>query len=360
MNDISDPWVLPDATPVLPSTQADLEGSASPMSLAHVERITDITPLGARPGPDADMVVPDSLQATLFDSPDSDAAPRHLYAVLDASRISGLAALLETSGLEYRCLFKGDAEQELQDVAPWLVRLEVGSSLTRQLFARHPSGKVSPLFLWDANPGLLFRASASLTEVWRHLRRFTRVRDETGAWFYFRFWEPEVAALYFPALRSDMGQAQHWLRGPNDCPIEVISCRARLSDAVVVSAGLALPMGRPNTQFSIGPLERDVFRRVALGKFERDLDAHLYDALPAWGREADANKRLVHLRPHIRDAKSAGLGVEQATADYCEAALRMGCSPAQDPVTARILQKDQHPVDAARAVLAHARSLGAV
>lgn len=353
MNELSDPWALPGnhgvptgATPVF--NQA--EGPASPV---QVDVISDITPLGPRPGPDAEHAAPAPLHPVLF-GPDA-----ALYTILDASRIANLDTILAASGLEHKCLFQGDAKDELGEVAPWLVRLEEGAALTRRLFVRHPEGKITPFHLWDAHVGIFIRAEASLDEVWRHFRRFTRVPDETGAWFYFRFWEPEVAALYFPSIGADLGRAQHWLRGPNECAIQIISCRPRLSDAVSVKPSAALPMGRPNAPFVIGPIERDVFHRVALGKFQRDLNDHMHAALPEWERGTEVEQRLAQLRALIREAKGAGLGVEQATVFYCEAALRMGRSPMHDPITARILQKDQHPVDAARALLAHAQSLTA-
>lgn len=32
----------------------------------------------------------------------------------------------------------------------------------------------------------------SLDDMWRHFRKFTRIQDEDGKWFYFRFWENPV------------------------------------------------------------------------------------------------------------------------------------------------------------------------
>lgn len=357
MNEFSDPWALPN-DPGKSSAMTSTEGQYDQVSQAiHIERISEITALASGVGSEPNQRVPEQLKVWLFGETRSESMV--LYAVLDASRIANLETMLDAFGLEYRCLFKGAAKEELGEVAPWLVKLDEDSDLTRRLFVRHPKGKITPFTLWDAQSGIFFRTQATLEEMWGHLRRFTRVRDETGAWFYFRFWEPEVAALYFPSLRTHLGKLQHWLRGPNEHPIQVIVFRSRMSDAVLVSPTEALPLGHPNTSFTIEPIERDVFRRVALGKFQRDLNEHLLEVLPDWEAGTEAEKRLVQLRPLIRDAKLAGLGIEQATVNYCEAALLMGRSPSADPITAQILQKDQHPVDKAKAVLAHARSLRA-
>ena len=355
MNELLDPWTLPN-DPAKLGALTSTGGQYDQISQAvQIERISEITALSSGGDSEPDQRVPEQLKAWLLGEARSESMA--LYAVLDASRIANLETMLEASGHEYRCLFKGDAKEELGEVAPWLVKLDEDSDLTRRLFVRHPEGKITPFTLWGAQPGIFFRTKATLEEMWGHLRRFTRVPDETGAWFYFRFWEPEVAALYFPSLPTHMDKLQHWLRGPNDSPIHIIVFRSRMSDAVWVAPTEALPLGRPNTSFAIEPIERDVFRRVALGKFQRDLNDHLLEVLPAWEAGTETEKRLVQLRALIRDAKLAGLGIEQATVNYCEAALRMGRSPSADPITAQILQKDQHPVDRSKALLAHARSL---
>ncbi|MGH1454831.1 MAG: DUF4123 domain-containing protein [Paracoccaceae bacterium] len=39
------------------------------------------------------------------------------------------------------------------------------------------------------------RSERDLNQVWQHLRKFTRLRDDAGKWFYFRFWEPGLFAF---------------------------------------------------------------------------------------------------------------------------------------------------------------------
>jgi len=101
--------------------------------------------------------------------------------------------MLEASGLEHRCLFKGEAAQEMRDVAPYVVRLEEGVDFTRNLFSHDPEQEV-PWFMWDREPGIYIRSRGSLDDMWKHFRKFTKVQDEDGKWFYFRFFDP-VSAL---------------------------------------------------------------------------------------------------------------------------------------------------------------------
>ena len=95
--------------------------------------------------------------------------------------------MLEASGLEHRCLFKGSAFDELKDVAPWIVRLEEGNGFTRNLFTRSDA----PWHLWDKEVGVYLRSCQMLNDMWGHFRKFTKVQDEDAKWYYWRFWEPK-------------------------------------------------------------------------------------------------------------------------------------------------------------------------
>lgn len=46
--------------------------------------------------------------------------------------------------------------------------------------------------LWHHEPGIYARSCVTLNDMGRNFRKFTRVRDESGKWFYFRFWEADL------------------------------------------------------------------------------------------------------------------------------------------------------------------------
>ena len=150
-----------------------------------IDTIEDVDPLDLQLGVAELKTVPDALYEPLFGQPSG--APLHTYAILDAAKVQNLPELLEVSGLKHRCLFKGDAYDELKDVAPWIVQLEDGNAFTRNLFTRSDA----PWHLWDAEPGIYIRSGGTLDDMWTHFRKFTKVQDESGKWFYFRFWEPD-------------------------------------------------------------------------------------------------------------------------------------------------------------------------
>lgn len=150
----------------------------------RVEFVDEITPLDRQFGVNSPRAVPDPLIGPLFGQPDPD-RPLYTDMILDAARVQALPELLEASGLEYRCLFKGDAYEDLKDVAPWVVRLDAESRFTRNLFTRSDT----PWHLWELEPGIYLRSRETLEDIWRHFRKFTKLRDDKGKWYYWRFWE---------------------------------------------------------------------------------------------------------------------------------------------------------------------------
>lgn len=192
--DKDDPWALPHSSTA--AVQPDPEQSA-----LQVETIEGVEPLDAQIGGFPKKTVPDALYDVLFGQPDPTAAeikeagsdpaavpPMQTYAILDAAKVTNLPELLERSGLEHRCLFKGAAYDELKNVAPWIVRLEEDNAFTRNLFTRSDAH----WHLWDKEPGIYVRSRGTLDDMWRHFRRFTRVQDEKGNWAYFNFWHGYV------------------------------------------------------------------------------------------------------------------------------------------------------------------------
>ncbi|WP_299193906.1 DUF4123 domain-containing protein [uncultured Litoreibacter sp.] len=116
------------------------------------------------------------------------------FAVLDAARVPNLVEQLEQSELEHRCLFVGQAEDDLNEVAPWLVRLEPENRFTENLLTDGPNP--APWHLWGYEPGVFVQSSLSFDEVWRHLRKFTQAPDQRGQNFFVRFWDPDFILTY--------------------------------------------------------------------------------------------------------------------------------------------------------------------
>lgn len=177
--------MLPPHPSATDMTGRPLAGPAAPTVRAGLARQTvgGVAPLDAQFGADEKQTVPDRLRPVLFPGDGMST-----YAILDAAKVPNLPEMLETSGLMHRCLFTGAAREDFGRAAPWIVRLEAGAPLTRCLFSRSDA----PWHLWDAAPGIFVLSDGDLDAVSAHFRKFTRVQDADGAWFFFRFWEPSI------------------------------------------------------------------------------------------------------------------------------------------------------------------------
>ena len=125
------------------------------------------------------------------------------FAVLDAARVMHLPKLLQGSGLTHRCLFKGQAYEDLKNAGPWLVELKPENTFTRNLF----TSSDAPWHLWRSEPGIFIRSAVSFDDLYKHLRKFTMITDESGAAYYFRFWEPDWAVDLLSVLTNKQASA---------------------------------------------------------------------------------------------------------------------------------------------------------
>ncbi|MDO5606533.1 MAG: DUF4123 domain-containing protein [Paracoccus sp. (in: a-proteobacteria)] len=188
----TDLWLMPRAA--MPEA-----GSGDGPSAMDMRVIADVIPLDHQPAVLPRQSVPPALMDALFGpqpqpdaSPDGTADPAApgTYAVLDAAKIANLPEELENGGLPHLCLFRGAAQQEWGHVAPWLVALTPEARLTRRLFTDKPY-----FGLWPAAAAMFVRSDLGLDALWRHFRRFTRIRDGQQRWLFFRFWEAQSLVM---------------------------------------------------------------------------------------------------------------------------------------------------------------------
>lgn len=137
----------------------------------------------------------------------ADLNPRtEVYAVLDGARDELVHAWVQASYLENHCLYAGELPAELIVTAPWLVRLEPGNRWTTKILAR----------AWSNSWGVFLRTETTAARLRSHLRRFLRVRDESGRILLFRYYDPRVLRVYLPTCNSNelntlFGPVQTWV-----------------------------------------------------------------------------------------------------------------------------------------------------
>lgn len=176
-----------------------------------IESIEGVAPLDTQMGIWPIKTVPDALYEPLFGQPKptdeeislygsmNNVPPLKTYAILDAAKVPFMTVYLERSELPYKCVFKGNAEEEFKDAAPYIVELSDNNDFTRNLF----TAAGMPSNMWDCEPGIYIRSRASLENLWKHFRKFTKARDRNGKWYYLRYWEPAFFVDYALSLRPE-------------------------------------------------------------------------------------------------------------------------------------------------------------
>jgi hypothetical protein len=112
------------------------------------------------------------------------------FAVLDGAGIPDLLErLYATPSLEFACLYEGDIEAAVAEVAPYLVRVQPGTELADWLLAG-----------WGQCRGMFALAPAAIemSALRRHFRKLTMVYGADMQALLFRFYDPRVLRLQLP------------------------------------------------------------------------------------------------------------------------------------------------------------------
>lgn len=118
----------------------------------------------------------DSLQKQLF------SVKGNVFAVIDGAGMPDLLEVLYRFKPQFHCLYRGELQPDIAEVAPYLVQLEEGSEFTTWLLLK---GMDKPF-------GIFLSSSVDLVNVRRHLRRLLTVHTEEGKPMLFRFYDPRV------------------------------------------------------------------------------------------------------------------------------------------------------------------------
>ncbi|MCU0801862.1 MAG: DUF4123 domain-containing protein [Rhodobacteraceae bacterium] len=209
-------------------------GKGKDAKALQVVQIADVEPLGDQRGIHGKVNVPEALMEVLFAQPEptraeiaaagGDAAavpPLGTFAILDGAKIRGLGETLAGYGLEHRCLYQGEAYENLRDSAPWIVRLTTDCTFTRNLFTQG----TARWHLWDKGAGIFLRARGTVDGLARHFRKFTYPRTEDGGSLFFRFYDPTAAQVYFEGIADWPERAAQFFQPRSEnAVLAIIAC----------------------------------------------------------------------------------------------------------------------------------------
>ena len=116
------------------------------------------------------------------------------YAVLDGASIPDLLDhLYGDVRPDFACLYRGELEPDMAEVAPYLVLLTPGQPFTDWLLTEG-LGKH-----W----GIFAISPADLQATQKHFRTFLVVKDPEGNQIYFRYYDPRVFRVYLPTCKEE-------------------------------------------------------------------------------------------------------------------------------------------------------------
>jgi len=140
----------------------------------------------------AEKVTIETLQKHLFSQYDT-----NVYAVLDGASVPDLELprLLWKLKPEHVCLYRGQLEPDMAEVAPYLVKLEYDHPFTKLVLEKG----------WGNHWGVfaVTRLEAGLREMRNHFRRFLMVMNPEGKTVYFRYYDPRVLRVYLPTCNAE-------------------------------------------------------------------------------------------------------------------------------------------------------------
>ncbi len=176
--------------------------------------IDGLAPLDSQPETWPPKTVPEALQADLFGQPvptaaeiahyGADSPPLKTFLVADTPQFPDWDDLVQDLTLPHASLFSGETATQMSGVAPSLVELAEGDDFSRRLFTfldRMP--EASQAHHWHRPIGIFLRSREPFDVVRAHLRRFTKLEDEDGTWFFNRFWDTRQALVSLPFLAAE-------------------------------------------------------------------------------------------------------------------------------------------------------------
>ncbi|CAN5233924.1 hypothetical protein BH20ACI1_BH20ACI1_00460 [soil metagenome] len=114
-----------------------------------------------------------------------------IYAVLDGASVPDLPMKLYEMNPPRYCLFTGELEPDMEEVAPYLVRLYPKTPFTEWVLKE----------CWGQNWGIFIHSRQPLNGMRKHFRSLVNVYDEKGNPMMFRFYDPRVLRRFLPTCK---------------------------------------------------------------------------------------------------------------------------------------------------------------
>lgn len=118
-----------------------------------------------------------------------------VYAVIDGAAVKELRYKIWKMQPESCCLWAGELAPDMQEVAPYLIKLEKYSEFTDWLMTNG----------WGENWGIYLSTHLNFKQIRKHLRKFLVAKGANGETLLFRFYDPRVMAVFDHERFADQG-----------------------------------------------------------------------------------------------------------------------------------------------------------
>jgi hypothetical protein len=129
---------------------------------------------------------------------DKDKLIQHLFSkvarvfmVLDGAQIPELRMKIYEMKPVHYCLLSGELEPDMQEVAPYLVRILPNTPFTDWVLAE----------CWGKNWGIFAQTRETVIEMRKHFESLITVYDEQGTPMMFRYYDPRVWRQFLPTCQ---------------------------------------------------------------------------------------------------------------------------------------------------------------
>lgn len=116
-----------------------------------------------------------------------------VFAVLDGAQIPDLRMKLYEMKPVHYCLMTGELEPDMQEVAPYMVRLLPGTPFTEWLLGE----------VWGKNWGIFAQTRETVLEMRKHFSSLLTVYDENANTLMFRYYDPRVWRKFLPTCQPE-------------------------------------------------------------------------------------------------------------------------------------------------------------
>lgn len=115
------------------------------------------------------------------------------FAVLDGASVRGLRQKLFAMVPQNICLYRGELEPDIAEVAPYVVKLDSGTEFSNWVIT---SG-------WGKHWGIFVQGYDDIRQMRAHFRSLLTVFDDAGRPLRFRYYDPRVLRLYLPTCNAE-------------------------------------------------------------------------------------------------------------------------------------------------------------